>query len=155
MDALVLGNHLILRPDDAVPTGKVAERPSIPHSEPTRTQRGVAAITTGIVGSWLLFQGTVDVFSAVFGCIAAFICISALFIPSLFGFIHRRLEGVVRNILGQVTRILFAFVFYGILTPIGLMKKQFSKSPLDPDSSSQLSSVWEDQNWSSDYDRMF
>ena len=155
MDVLVMGSFMVTRPPDAVPTGKVSLPPVAPPVAPSVKQRGFAALTSGLLLTWLVFQGQWDWVSVSLLGLSGVLCSSAIVMPSLFAVIHRGIERWVRTGLAVLSRVLFAMVFYLIMTPIGLLKNWFSSSSLDRSPSSELSSYWEARDWSKDYDRMF
>jgi carbamoyltransferase len=155
MDALVLGSHLILRPSGAIPTGKIEERPLPPPEPPELKHRVVASFFMGVIGGIIVWKGVDGLLDGLMLSLASVMLGSALFFPPVFQKIHRGVERMVRLVLNGLSQLLFALIFYGLVTPLGFLKRKTSKSQLDEKPDSALSSYWKDASWSETYDRMY
>jgi len=155
MDALVLGSHLILRPSGATPTGKVEERVPSPPAPPELKHRIVASLFMGVISGMILWKGVDGLLDGIMLSLAAGMLSSAVFFPTLFQSIHHGVERTVRLLLNGLSQLLFGLIFYGLVTPLGFLKRKTSKSQLDEKPDSALSSYWKEASWSDTYDRMY
>ncbi|MCB9682849.1 MAG: carbamoyltransferase [Alphaproteobacteria bacterium] len=159
MDALVLGDHLVLRPPDRAPTGQVPPPPVFPREVTTQHLR-----TFGLGGAAIL--GTVCLLSiwrehlpwaAVTGSLAVFLGVPGALAPDSL----RPVEAVFLRfgrVIGHFNaRVLLTLVYLLIATPIGLLRR-LTGDPLADDRPSTsghwkpLSNLPDDKER---YERMF
>jgi hypothetical protein len=99
----------------------------------------VAAVLLAIA-LWNLYRGRMTVV-AIFVTIAGFLTLIGLFVPVAARTFHRFWMGIAA-VLGYVnSRILLSLLYYGMFTPVGLVRRLIGRDPLKRRGAAQ-SSYW-------------
>ena len=157
MDTLVLGNRLVPRPEGALPTGRVPPPPSslFPPKPLSRKKRWIAGTVASAMGVFWVVQGEENPWAWLGSALLFLLGFSAFFLPDRFEPIHRGLERGVRALFDGLTKFLFGVIFYGIVLPIGWIRRLGSPSDVNLRPDSSLSTYWRKASWPSSYKRMF
>ena len=162
MDVLVLGNHVILRPSDAEPTGLRPAPPAVPARE--RTTRELR--TFGVGGGLILATLTAlqvwwdrPTVATLVGIVALGLFLPGVFYPPSLRAIERRFASAGKT-LGHINgRILLSVLYLGVLTPIAWLRRIGGADPLHPDRDADLLEGWHQASRKhqelSRYNRMF
>lgn len=132
MDALVLGDHLILRPPDRPPTRQLPPRPVFPR---VRTEAQLRTFGLGggaILGALALLNGWWGHLLPMFVLLtlAAALAVPGQVRPEAL----RPVEAVASRVgkfLGHINgRILLSFIYLAVVSPIAVLRRTFSGDPL-------------------------
>ena len=108
--------------------GKRAPKP-VSDKQARKTALIVAAVLA-LISVWNIYRGRFTVV-AVFGGIAVLLTLIGLFVPVAARGFHRVWMGIA-GVLGYVnSRILLTILYYGLLTPYGLISRVIGRDPLD------------------------
>ncbi len=158
MDALVLGNHLIIRPEGAEPTGVPPAPPVFPPDPVSDSHLR----TFGLGGGAIL--GTLAALNLYWGHsrVGPALLLFALALAVPGGLAPRRLEPVekrfatVGRFLGHINgRILLSVVYLLVVTPVSILRRAFSGDPLEADSPPHWTPMSNRPDEPERYDRMF
>jgi hypothetical protein len=104
-------------------------KPAVSDSQARKTALVVAVVLT-LIALWNVYRGRFTVV-AVLGGIAVLLTLIGLFIPVAARGFHRFWMGIA-GVLGYVnSRILLTILYYGLLTPYGLVSRLVGRDPLD------------------------
>ena len=113
--------------------------PAVSDSQARKTALVVAAVFFAI-GLWNMYRGRMTQV-AVFAGIAALLTLGGLFVPAAARAFHRFWMGIAA-VLGYVnSRILLSLLYYGLFTPVGLIRRLLGKDPMKRRGPAQ-SSYW-------------
>ena len=102
------------------------------------------ALTVGGVlaalGAWLLWRG--KPYAAPLLCGGAILIAAGLFSPPVLKAVHKIWMTLALCLGWGMTRILLSVLFYGILTPLGLIARIFGKEFLDLSFRTDAASYW-------------
>ena len=108
--------------------GKRAPKP-VSDKQARKTALIVAAVLA-LISLWNIYRGRFTVV-AVFGGIAVLLTLIGLFVPVAARGFHRVWMGIA-GVLGYVnSRILLTILYYGLLTPYGLISRVIGRDPMD------------------------
>ncbi len=160
MDALVLENHLVLRPPDRPPTGVLPPRPVVEKITPARTLRVFGLGGGALMGLLAALQLRLDHQGAAigFGLFAAALAIPGALAPESLRPVERTLARLTRPIGKFQVKLLLSLVYLVVLTPTALVRRAIGGRPLES-ASSPTSGQWLPVSNHPDeparYDRMF
>ena len=108
-----------------------SKRPPAPVSDKqARKTALIVALVLALIAVWNIYRGRFTVV-AVLGGIAVLLTLIGLFVPVAARGFHRVWMGIA-GVLGYVnSRILLTILYYGLLTPYGLVSRLFGRDPLD------------------------
>ena len=109
------------------------------HAEKTTARKTTltVAIVFGLIGSWQLYRARPTA-TAIFLGLALVLAVVAFIPPAARGF--QRVWMRIAETLGWInTRILLTIVYYGLLTPVGALRRSSRHDPLTRRSSRQAS----------------
>lgn len=90
----------------------------------------IVALVLALIAIWNVYRGRFTVV-AVFGVIAVLLTLIGLFVPAAARGFHRVWMGIA-GVLGYInSRILLTILYYGLLTPYGMISRVFGRDPLD------------------------
>ena len=113
--------------------------PAVSDSQARKTALVVAAVFFAIA-LWNVYRGRMTQV-AVFAGIAAVLTLIGLFVPVAARAFHRFWMGIAA-VLGYVnSRILLSLLYYGLFTPVGLVRRLIGRDPMKRRGSAQ-SSYW-------------
>jgi len=113
--------------------------PVVSDSRARKTALVVAAVFFAIA-LWNIYRGRMTQV-AVFAGIAALLTLIGLFVPAAARAFHRFWMGIA-GVLGYVnSRILLSVLYYGLLTPVGFVRRLMGRDPMKRRGSAQ-SSYW-------------
>jgi len=125
------------KPKKAKRTGRIG--PAVSDSQARKTAFVVAAVLFAIA-LWNVYRGRMTQV-AVFASVAGALVLIGLFVPVAARAFHRFWMGLA-SILGYVnSRILLSLLYYGLFTPVGLVRRLIGRDPLKRRGSAQ-SSYW-------------
>ena len=102
--------------------------PAVSDSQARKTALVVAAVLFAIA-LWNIYRGRMTQV-AVFGSIAGVLALIGLFVPVAARAFHRLWMGIAA-VLGYVnSRILLSLLYYGLFTPVGLVRRLIGHDPL-------------------------
>jgi hypothetical protein len=93
------------------------------------------AVLGGI--AWLRGRQRVEI---VFGVVAGLFFLTGLFVPTRLAPVERAWMGLAKAISRVTTPIFMGIVYFVVLTPLGLLRRVFTKKTLSPSRSAQ--SFW-------------
>ena len=115
------------------------DEPVITDSQAQKTALVVAAVLFAIA-LWNLYRGRMTQVT-VFASIGGGLVVIALFVPVAARGFHRFWMGLA-GVLGYVnSRILLSVLYYGVFTPVGLMRRLIGRDPMNRRGAAQ-SSYW-------------
>jgi Saxitoxin biosynthesis operon protein SxtJ len=107
---------------------KLERSPAVSDSQARKTALVVAAVFFGIA-LWNIYRGRM-IQVAVFGGLAAVLTLIGLFVPVAARGFHRFWMGIA-GVLGYVnSRILLSLLYYGLFTPVGLVRRLIGHDPM-------------------------
>ena len=115
------------------------------HASPVSDARArkttlVVAAVFFVIGLWNMYRGRMTQV-AVFAGLAAVLTLIALLVPVAARAFHHLWMGIA-GVLGYVnSRILLSLLYYGVFTPVGLVRRLFGRDPMKRRGSAQ-SSYW-------------
>ena len=113
--------------------------PAVSDSQARKTALVVAAVFFAIA-LWNMYRGRLTPVAA-FAGIAAGLTLIVLFVPVAARAFHRFWMGIAA-VLGYVnSRILLSLLYYGLFTPVGLVRRLLGRDPMKRRGSAQ-SSYW-------------
>jgi carbamoyltransferase len=133
MDALVLGDHLILRPEGAEPTGVRPDPPVFPPKPRSTRDLRIFGIGGGALFGALaalnLSWGYTTV-APVLAVLGALLALPGLVAPRALVPVERQFARVGK-VLGHFNgRLLLSVVYLGVVTPLGALRRAVSGDPL-------------------------
>lgn len=161
MDALVLGDHLVLRPQDAEPTGICPAPPAFPRVVTLKHLRTFGMGGGAILGilAALTFWREHSTLGSVIGLLALGLAVPGALMPDLLRPIEQPFTRVGKVIGHFNARVLLSALYLGIVTPLGWLRRRVSGDPLDPGAPTLGTGNWRPFSNNPDepdrYDRMF
>jgi hypothetical protein len=161
MDALVLGDTLVLRPEGRAPTGRLPPAPVFPRVATTKHLRTFGVGGGAIVGALALLQLSADrdVLALLLGAFALALAVPGAFAPDALRPVEARFAKVGKVIGAFNARVLLSALYLLIVTPLGLLRRTLSGDPLDDARPSVGAGRWKPLDHRPDdpdrYDRMF
>lgn len=111
--------------------------PAVTDSQARKTALVVAAVFLALA-LWNVYRSRLT-YVAVFAGIAAGLTLIGLFVPPAARAFHRFWMGIAA-VLGYVnSRILLSFLYYGLFTPVGLVRRLIGNDPMNRRGSAQTS----------------
>jgi len=110
--------------------GKGKRAPKSVSNEQARKTALIVALVLGLIAIWNVYRGRFTVV-AVFGGIAVLLTLIGLFVPVAARGFHRVWMGIAGVLAYVNSRILLTILYYGLLTPYGLISRMFGRDPLD------------------------
>lgn len=133
MDALVLGDHLILRPPDRPPTKTLPAPP--PKFAPPRTTHDLRVFGMGggailcVIALLQNWRGHSSV-AGVFATLGLALAIPGLIAPRSLAPVEQRF-GAVGRVIGHFnSRLMLSLLYLGVITPLGALRRVVSGDPL-------------------------
>ena len=110
--------------------GKVKQRqPAVSDSQARKTAL-VVAVVLSLIAVWNIYRGRFTVVAVLVG-VAVLLTLIGLFVPVAARGFHRFWMGIA-GVLGYVnSRILLTILYYGLLTPYGVVSRLVGRDPLD------------------------
>jgi carbamoyltransferase len=161
MDALVLGDHLVLRPPDRAPTAQLPARPTFekPRTEAELRTFGLGAgaifFALALLQAW---NGHLDRASVLIPLSAAFAAPGHLR-PELLRPVER-VFGKVGRVIGHFNgRVLLSLLYLLVVTPIAFLRRAAGARPLEDDRPALGAGTWRpirhDPDDTARYERLF
>lgn len=89
----------------------------------------VVAFVLFLIALWNIYKGRVTL-AAVFAGVSGVLVVIGLFVPLAARGFHRFWMGIA-GVLGYVnSRILLSLLYYGLLTPVGLVRRLMGRDPM-------------------------
>lgn len=161
MDALVVGNHLVIRPEGAEPTGTPPEPPVFPVVI-TKKQLRTFGVGGGVIlGLLAALQWHWDHTTAatIISVLAAGLALPGALMPEALRPVEKRFAAVGRVIGHFNARVLLSILYLLVVTPIGALRRTVSGDPLEDERDSSGDGHWKPFSNRVDepdrYDRMF
>ena len=109
-----------------------------------------------IIGIWIFFKSG-SIFSYIFGIAGLILIIGGLIFPKNLLKIYKFWMGIAFALGWLVSRIILVFLFYIIVTPIGLIARLFNKKFMDIDYKQKGDSYWipKSKSHNIDYEKMY
>ena len=98
-----------------------------------RAEREFGLIVGGVLvllSSWWLYRGKFATLSQVTLALGGLLVVLGLLVPAVLVWPNRAWMALAEVLSFVSTRIILAFVFFGIVTPIGFVKRLFGWDPL-------------------------
>jgi glucan phosphoethanolaminetransferase (alkaline phosphatase superfamily) len=99
-----------------------------------RAEREFGLIVGGVLallGSWWLYRGKFVTLSQVTLAVGGVLVLLGLLVPAVLVWPNKAWMALAEVLSFVSTRIILAFVFFGIVTPIGFVKRLFGWDPLN------------------------
>ncbi len=163
MDALVLDETLVMRPEGRKATGVTPPLPS-PRKRPLKKHPTWLLVTVGVLlcvlsllgANQLMFRQEMPLsLQALFGGMGSLLLLMTLFArPRLHSF-QRHLERGLRFGIQKLSFFFMLLVYLLVVSPLSVLKRLFSRSVLETRPEAGLESYWEKGEFSESYERMY
>jgi hypothetical protein len=102
-------------------------------TSPHRREREFGLLVGGVLcllGSWWLYRGRAGAFAGVLLAAGALLVLLGALLPAVLGIPYRGWMKLAEALSVVMTNLILAIVYYGIVTPLGLLRKALGGDPL-------------------------